>query len=59
MTTTGVPSAKSGADYAIAYANMNARATKNVSEMSLVELLEGLIEACDREIASKDETKNA
>ena len=58
MTTIGVPSARSGADYAIAYANMNARATK-ISEMSLVELLEGLIEACDKEIASKDETKNA
>ena len=58
MTTIGVPSAKSGADYVIAYASMSARATK-ISEMSLVELLEGLIEACDREIASKDETKNA
>ena len=59
MTTIGVPSARNGADYAIAYANMNARATKNVSEMSLVELLEGLIEACDKEIASKNAKDNA
>lgn len=58
MTTIGVPSAKSGADYAIAYANMSARATK-ISEMSLVELLEGLIDACEREIASNNAKDNA
>ena len=59
MTTIGAQSAKNGADYAIAYANMSARVTKNVSEMSLVELLEGLIEACDREIASNNAKDNA
>ena len=54
MTISDVPSAKSGADYAIAYANTNARATKNASEMSYKELIEALINACDKEIASKN-----
>jgi hypothetical protein len=58
MTTIGVRYVKSGDEVAIAYANTSERAT-NLSEMSLTELLEGLISACDKEIVSKNATENA
>jgi hypothetical protein len=58
MTTIGVRYVKSGDELAIAYANTSERDT-NLSEMSLMELLEGLVHACDKEIVSKNATKNA
>jgi hypothetical protein len=58
MTYTDAPYVRSGDEPVIAYANMSERAT-NLSEMSLMELIEGLVHACDKEIASKNATKNA
>lgn len=58
MIITGVQYAKNGAAVVVASKNTNAKATKSVSEMNLVELLEGLIEACDKEIASKNAQEN-
>jgi hypothetical protein len=58
MTTSDVKYVKSGEDLAIAYANTSERAT-NLSEMSLMELIEGLVHACDKEIVSKNATENA
>jgi hypothetical protein len=57
MTYIDAPYVRSGDELAIAYANTSERAT-NLSEMSLMELLEGLVHACDKEIASKDATEN-
>lgn len=54
MTTIGVQYAKSGAGVVVASENMSARAT-NLSELSLTELVQGLIDACDKEIASRNE----
>ena len=53
MTYTDAPYVRSGDEPVIAYANMSERAT-NLSEMSLMELIEGLVHACDKEIASKN-----
>jgi hypothetical protein len=50
---TGALYAESG-HTATALKNTNARATKNASEMSYKELIEALINACDKEIASKN-----
>jgi hypothetical protein len=58
MTYTDVRYVQSGDEPVIAYANMSERAT-NLSEMSLMELLEGLVHACDKEIVSKNATENA
>jgi hypothetical protein len=57
MTTSDVRYVKSGEELVIAYANTNERAT-NLSDMSLMELLEGLVHACDKEIVSKNATEN-
>jgi hypothetical protein len=57
MTTIGAPYVKSGEDLAIAYANTSERAM-NLSEMSLMELIEGLVHACDKEIVSKNAKEN-
>jgi hypothetical protein len=57
MTTIGVRYVKSGEDLAIAYANTSERAM-NLSEMSLMELIEGLVHACDKEIVSKNAKEN-
>jgi hypothetical protein len=53
MIISGVRSVESGEAVVIASKNTSERAT-NLSELSLVELLEGMILACDKEIASKD-----
>jgi len=53
MTTIGVRYVKSGDEVATVLENTSERAT-NLSEMSLMELLEGLVHACDKEIASKN-----
>jgi hypothetical protein len=58
MIYTDVQYVQSGDEPVIAYANMSERDT-NLSEMSLTELLEGLISACDKEIVSKNATENA
>jgi len=58
MTTIGVRYVKSGDEPVIAYANTSERAM-NLSEMSLMELIEGLVYACDKEIVSKNATENA
>jgi hypothetical protein len=58
MTTIGVRYVKSGDEVVTVLENTSERAT-NLSEMSLTELLEGLISACDREIVSKNATENA
>jgi len=55
---TGALYAESG-HTATALKNTNARATKNASEMSYRELIEALINACDREIASNNEKRHA
>jgi hypothetical protein len=56
MIISGVRSAESGEAVVIASENTNKRA---MSEMSLVELLEGMILACDKEIASNNAKENA
>jgi hypothetical protein len=58
MTIIGVQYAKNGEAVVVASENTSARVT-NLSELSLMELLEGLIDACDKEIVSKNATKNA
>jgi hypothetical protein len=58
MIISGVQYAKNGAGVVVASKNTSERAT-NLSEMSLMELIEGLVHACDKEIASKNATKNA
>jgi hypothetical protein len=49
---------QNGDEPAIAYVNMNERAMKNASEMSYKELLQGLVNACDKEIVSKYAKEN-
>jgi len=58
MTTIGVRYVKSGDEVVTVLENMSERAT-NLSEMSLMELIEGLVHACDKEIVSKNATENA
>jgi hypothetical protein len=58
MTTIGVRYVKSGDEVVTVLENTSERAT-NLSEMSLMELLEGLVHACDKEIVSKNATENA
>jgi hypothetical protein len=57
MIYTDVRYVRSGDELVIAYANTSERAT-NLSEMSLTELLEGLVHACDKEIVSKNAKEN-
>ena len=59
MITTGVSFAENGDKVVVVSKNTSERATKNASEMSYKELLQGLVNACDKEIASKNATKNA
>jgi hypothetical protein len=58
MTYTDVRYVRSGDEPVIAYANTSERAT-NLSELSLMELIEGLVNACDKEIVSKNAKENA
>ena len=55
MTITDALFAKNGEAVVVVSKNTNARVTKNASEMSYKELIEALINACDKEIASKYE----
>jgi hypothetical protein len=57
MTTIGVQYVKSGEGAVAASKNMSEKAT-NLSELSLVELVQGLIDACDKEIASNNAKEN-
>jgi hypothetical protein len=59
VTITDALFAKNGEAVAVVSKNTNARATKNASEMSYKELIEALINACDKEIASNNATKNS
>lgn len=54
MTITDARFAKNGEPDAIAYASTNAKVTKSASEMNWYELLEALMIACDKEIASNN-----
>jgi hypothetical protein len=49
---------QSGDEPVIAYVNMNEKAMKNASEMSYKELLQNLVNACDKEIVSKYAKEN-
>jgi hypothetical protein len=57
MTTIGVRYVKSGDEVVTVLENTSERAT-NLSEMSLMELIEGLVHACDKEIVSKNAKEN-
>jgi len=54
VTITDALFVENGEAVAVVSKNTNARATKNASEMSYKELIEALINACDKEIASKN-----
>ena len=58
MTIYAAKYVKSGAGAVAASKNMSEKAT-NLSELSLVELVQGLIDACDKEIASNNAKENA
>jgi len=59
VTITDALFVENGEAVAVVSKNMNARATKNASEMSYKELIEALINACDKEIASNNEKRHA
>lgn len=59
MTITDARFVKNGEQDVPVYANTNAKATKSASEMNWYELLEALMIACDKEIASNNAAKNS
>jgi len=54
VTITDALFAENGEAVAVVSKSMKLKATKNASEMSYKELIEALINACDKEIASKN-----